>query len=559
MRGSTLTAPARTASLLDRALAVFADVRPGEGLTALLMLANIFLLLVCYSIIKTVREPLVLLGGGAEVRSYAAAGQALLLMGFVPLYGWAVSKVRRMPLVVGATCFFIVCIELFAAAVTARLPSGRRLLHLGRHLQHLAGGAVLVVHNDLYTRKAGAGTLIVIGMTAGAPLGSLVADGCSSRGSPGLILQVSAVLLALSGALYLVVNTRQAAHSAAGHEPLPGSGGFALVLANPSAAHRRAHRPAEHRQHHRRVSGGAPAFAEVQQLAALDPLFDKQAYVGAFTGTASSGRRHGAAAAGLRHLAPGPPARLTGVLFALPLIAMGGAIVAAGAGFALVRWIKTAENAADYSIMNTARQMLWLPTTREEKYKAKQAIDTFFVRGGDLLSAAVVFGGTHMLNLTVEQFALANLALTLVWLALAAKIARPDMTAPVARRRWVAVAAACSFVIVPSHALGQTASDAAPAGTRQEERAAPGRRPRSCGRMPDLLERHLKRAERMMFSTRPVYAFIGHLRRRRLPSAPLPAHLRRLRHHQRLRCRCRSRTTAPPSCRSAFPRSVAAA
>ncbi len=58
-----------------------------------------------------------------------------------------------------------------------------------------------------------------------------------------------------------------------------------------------------------------------------------------------------------------------------------------------MRWIKTAENATDYSIMNTARQLLWLPTTREEKYKAKQAIDTFFVRGGDVLSAAVVYAG----------------------------------------------------------------------------------------------------------------------------------------------------------------------
>src|SRR6187399_712619 len=110
MRGSTLTAPARTASLLDRALAVFADVRPGEGLTALLMLANIFLLLVCYSIIKTVREPLILLGGGAEVRSYAAAGQAILLMGFVPLYGRLASRVDRAKLLVGVTLFFVVCI-----------------------------------------------------------------------------------------------------------------------------------------------------------------------------------------------------------------------------------------------------------------------------------------------------------------------------------------------------------------------------------------------------------------------------------------------------------------
>ena len=85
-------------------------------------------------------------------------------------------------------------------------------------------------------------------------------------------------------------------------------------------------------------------------------------------------------------------AGLRGALLALPLIALGGyAIIAAGVGFSVVRWIKTAENATDYSIMNTARQLLWLPTSREEKYKAKQAIDTFFVRAGDVLSAGAVY------------------------------------------------------------------------------------------------------------------------------------------------------------------------
>jgi hypothetical protein len=248
-------------------------------------------------------------------------------------------------------------------------------------------------------------------MTAGAPLGSLVAGRLFKSGlAPELILQVSAVLLALSGALYLAVNTRQAAHSAAGHEPLPGRGGFALVLANP----------------YLRLIAALIVLlnvvnttgeylvarllsAEVQQLAALDPLFDKQAYIGAFTGTYQFWV--GVTALLLQAFVTSRLVRqrgLTGVLFALPLIALGGyAIVAAGAGFALVRWIKTAENATDYSIMNTARQMLWLPTTREEKYKAKQAIDTFFVRGGDLLSAAVVFGGTpHVCIRQWEQFAL---------------------------------------------------------------------------------------------------------------------------------------------------------
>src|SRR6266567_2223525 len=99
MTGMTTTTAARK-SWLDRSLSIFADVKAGEGATAVLMLVNIFLLLLCYSVIKTVREPLILLGGGAEVRSYTAAGQALALMGFVPLYSWFASRVDRVKLLV---------------------------------------------------------------------------------------------------------------------------------------------------------------------------------------------------------------------------------------------------------------------------------------------------------------------------------------------------------------------------------------------------------------------------------------------------------------------------
>ena len=66
-------------------------------------------------------------------------------------------------------------------------------------------------------------------------------------------------------------------------------------------------------------------------------------------------------------------------ILVLPLIALGGYLVAAFYPvLAIVRWVKTAENATDYSLQNTVRQVLFLPTTREQKYKAKQAIDTFF-------------------------------------------------------------------------------------------------------------------------------------------------------------------------------------
>ena len=58
--------------------------------------------------------------------------------------------------------------------------------------------------------------------------------------------------------------------------------------------------------------------------------------------------------------------------------------------------------------MNTAKQMIWLPTTREEKYKAKQAIDTFFVRAATCWPPALVFVGTHVLDRGVAGFARAE-------------------------------------------------------------------------------------------------------------------------------------------------------
>jgi AAA family ATP:ADP antiporter len=94
--------------------------------------------------------------------------------------------------------------------------------------------------------------------------------------------------------------------------------------------------------------------------------------------------------------------------------------------FAVARWAKTAENAADYSVMNTGRQMLWLPTSREEKYKAKLALDTFFVRGGDMLAAGLVFAGTSWLALGVRGFAWANVGLVVVWLAVAVLLVREN-------------------------------------------------------------------------------------------------------------------------------------
>ena len=59
----------------------------------------------------------------------------------------------------------------------------------------------------------------------------------------------------------------------------------------------------------------------------------------------------------------------------------------------MMELLKIADNSVDYSLGNTTKQALWLNTTREAKYKAKQAVDSFFMRGGDVVPAGLGLHG----------------------------------------------------------------------------------------------------------------------------------------------------------------------
>ena len=116
---------------------------------------------------------------------------------------------------------------------------------------------------------------------------------------------------------------------------------------------------------------------------------------------------------------------LKGALYALPVVALCAyGTAAAGAALGVLLYVKVAENSTDYSVMNTAKQMIWLPTSREEKYKAKQAIDTFFVRMGDMLAAGVVFVGTHLVHRGVPGFARLNMIFVVLAMVVAWRLLR---------------------------------------------------------------------------------------------------------------------------------------
>ncbi len=416
----------RPPSIMDRALRLFGEVRPGESATVLLLFVNLFLLLVGYYIVKTVREPLILATGGAEVKSYAAAGQALALMGFVPLYSWFSARVDREKLVLGVTLFFIVNVELFFLGAKLGVPYLGVVFYIWVGIFSLATIAQFWSYaNDLYARETGERlfAIIAVGATAGGPVGAKLAETMfKMKVSPYHMLHVTAAILVVQLALYWIVNRRETLGAAARPSALVGSGGFALVfrsrylmlMALVLVILNIVNTTGEYIL-------GRSVVTHADAMAAGDPSFQKESFIGEFYGgfnfavTTSTFLVQAFLVSRLVSFFG-----IAGVVLLAPLLSLGAyGIVAGGAAFAVLRWAKVMENATDYSVTNTGKQMLWLPTTRDEKYKAKQAIDTFFVRSGDLISAGCVYLGTEVLRLDTMRFARTNVVFALAWFGVA--------------------------------------------------------------------------------------------------------------------------------------------
>ena len=169
--------------LIERFLAPVADVRKEEIPSALLMTLIMFLILAAYYMLKTAREVFILSEGGAEVKSYSSAGQALLLLILVPAYGAFASRVTRIKLIQWVTSFFIVHLALFLVALTAGLHIGIvYFLWLGIfNLMVIA--QFWAFATDLYTPEQGKRLfpLIGVGSSVGAWLGALQAGSILER------------------------------------------------------------------------------------------------------------------------------------------------------------------------------------------------------------------------------------------------------------------------------------------------------------------------------------------------------------------------------------------
>jgi AAA family ATP:ADP antiporter len=418
---------------VDRFLRLFTEVRHGEAPRLLLLTLNVFLILTAYYVMKPVREALILdQPGGAELKAYAYAAQALVLAIVVPLYGALATKLPRRRLINLVTAFFIACLPVFFLLAQAKVEVGVVFFLWIGVFSLMVIAQFWAYANDVYTPDEGKRLFAVIafGASSGAVFGSWISSHLIRSLGVTPLLLAAAVVLAVSLMLFNVIDLRDATERRRNHDaqkedvPIGDGNAFGLVLRNRylllvaalifvlnwvnSAGEYILSSIVKH---------AADADVAAGRLAADD----EGRFIGAFyadyfgiVNVAGMVLQLFVVSRVVKYL--GVPASLC----ILPVVSLGSyAIAALVPVLGIVRWAKTAENAVDYSLMNTVRQMLFLPTTREEKYKAKQVIDSFVVRAGDVLSAAAVYLGTTFLALGVVQFAWMNVALALVWLTLA--------------------------------------------------------------------------------------------------------------------------------------------
>ena len=452
---------------LERILGTFTDIRPGEGLTGLILFANVFLILCAYYFIKPLRDSWIAVSNieglsSMEVKAYSSFGQSLLLAGIASLFARLSTTMPRRTLITRST---LVCMSNLAVFWVLQpgyfidnLPYAGVVFYLWVGMF----GVFIVAQfwtmaADLYAGERGSRLLplIAIGATAGAASGSWLTSALKEVFDSGNLLLLACLPLGLSILLTRMADARgplgEPAAAAAGDgagkveasAPAPkpaaadGGGGkgalsyvfrhryllcvaLVVMLANwvntngENLLFRVIQDGLSQQAMDQGIVGKGATIAFVRDNTTMfyaDFFFwvnvvalVSQAFL------ASRLLRYGGFGA---------------IMLMLPSIALiSYSTMAFYPVLAVVRVLKIAENSTDYSINNTARQVLWLPTTKEMKYRAKPAIDSLFVRLGDGFAALTVLIGVHFLDLSTSALFVVNVTLVVIWLALSVTIVR---------------------------------------------------------------------------------------------------------------------------------------
>ena len=451
-------------NLLERFLGIFTEVHAGEGVLTLAMALLVFLLLGAYYLMRPVREALILQQGGAEAKAYLSAVMTVLLFFLVQGYSKLVSRYERTRLITVVTSIFIACLVVFWALSRLGVP------YLGYAFFVFVGiFSVMVITqfwsyaNDVYSNDAGKRLFALVGF--GGSIGAFVGSDIANRLMR--LINVYELLLLAAGVLVIcIVITNLISLKVWGRQQIRVSQSNLQDWLSDRKAQREREKLAlgllkEHKylwyiallvlvlnlvntngefilgrlvedfgseQVENAVSEATATGSNLmfgdQDLG--DPTTDEaqSSFVQSTIGEFYAGFYRWMNLLGmfLQLFVVSRLVKWGGIragLFWLPIIALGTySLVLFVPLLRVVRFGKIFENASDYSVNKTTLNMLFLPTSRDIKYKANQAINSLFQRVGDVGSALVVFLGARLLGLDARGFAIVNLVFILGWIYL---------------------------------------------------------------------------------------------------------------------------------------------
>ncbi len=436
-------------SLLYRFLRIFGDIRQGEAGTVFLLALNIYLIMTNYYIVKPIRDAWMVsyTEKGPNIKSYLSAAIAVVFIFVVKGFSKLASKVPRQILITQVTLSFIATLAFFYVLNLLNVPL------LGIFFFIWAGIISLLLPaqlwgfaNDIYTEEVGKRVFpfVAFGAAFGSASGSTITGWLIPLLGRFNLLLVGAGILGTSIGLTWIIHKREIRRieekrGQAGppdksqkiiqEQPLKAGGGFQLLFKSRYLLYIA-------------VLIIFLNWVNTNGQWLLDNVF-KKAAADAIKAGATGGLDQGNYLTMLyanffknvnwlvifiqlflvsrifKWL------NVRGAIFVLPFISLGGYFFASfGAMLIVVKWVKAFENSTDYSLMNTIRGALYLITSREEKYKAKAAIDTVFVRVGDVLSAITVALGTYVLAFKLETYAQLNVVFAVIWILMAVLIVR---------------------------------------------------------------------------------------------------------------------------------------
>lgn len=414
---------------IEVVLSAVADVRDGEAPTALLLTLNVFLLLAAYYLLKVAREPLILEGGGAEVKQFAAAGQSMLLIGVTLFYSWLASRVGRMKLIAYTGFFFVSNLVIFVVLMRTKVPLGVPFYLWVGIFNRMVIAQFWAFGADIYAGERGKRLFPVLGVgsSAGAAAGATLADRLIFLGPAGLMTTAACILVLCVGISYLA-HTRESKAEASRpnakpEEPLGDHNAFSMMVKDKYLVYvalmllvlNLVNSMGEFLLD-RTMLANADASAAAEGISKTEFIGHFKARYFEWINILGMGMQMFLVSRIIKYIG------VRKALFAMPLAALGGyGTLLFLPTLSVVFFQKVIENSLDYSLANTTTQALWLVTSREAKYKVKQVADTFIVRAGDAITAVLVMKrwgfSTHLLVII-------NLVGVVAWLVILSLVVR---------------------------------------------------------------------------------------------------------------------------------------